>query len=152
MYLTRENIHNLEEIIVNLNTIQNEDDKREFLNEHVEDSAFFLSTLKKLNKSKFPKKNTKIQKDSTGIANVIVYNEDDIVKIFKEKNDKDIVNEYSLEQLKQMYSSVYNRNAPSNYTKGRIVSIFRDRLHTMNRAAAFAQMAEEREKVLKQNQ
>ena len=47
MYLTGENIHSLEEIIVNLNMIQNEEEKKEFLNKHVEDSALFLATLKK---------------------------------------------------------------------------------------------------------
>ena len=35
MYLTGENIHSLEEIIVNLNMIQNEEEKKEFLNKHV---------------------------------------------------------------------------------------------------------------------
>lgn len=146
MYLTRENIHSLDEIIVNLNMIQSEEEKKEFLNEHVEDSALFLTTLKKLNKSKIPKKHIKTQKDNLEAAKEILYNEDDIVSIFKEKNDNDIINEYSLNQLKQMYISVYNRKAPSNYTKRRIVSIFRDRFHTMNRVSAFAKMAEEREK------
>lgn len=144
MYLTRENIHSLEEIIVKLNTIQNEEEKKEFLNKHVEDCALFLATLKKLNKSKIPKNHVK--KDNLEVANEILYNEDDIVKIFKEKKDNDIIDEYSLNELKQMYNSVYNRKAPSNYTKGRIVSIFRDRFHTMNRVSAFTKMAEEREK------
>lgn len=146
MYLTRENIHSLEEIIVNLNMIQNEEEKEAFLNKHVEDSALFLSTLKKLNKSKIPQNHVKTKKDNSKTAKEILYNEDDIVGIFKEKNDNDIINEYSLNELKQMYSSVYNRKAPSNYTKRRIVSIFRDRFHTMNRVSAFAKMAEEREK------
>ena len=110
----------------------------------MEDCALFLATLKKLNKSKIPKNHVK--KDNLEVANEILYNEDDIVKIFKEKNDNDIIDEYSLNELKQMYNSVYNRKAPSNYTKGRIVSIFRDRFHTMNRVSAFTKMAEEREK------
>lgn len=147
MYLTRENIHSLEEIIVNLNMIQNEEEKKEFLNKHVEDSTLFLTTLKKLKKSKIPRNYLKIKKDNLETANEILYNEDDIVGIFKENNDNDIINKYSLNELKQMYSSVYNRKAPSNYTKGRIVSIFRDRFHTMNRVSAFSKMAEEREKI-----
>ena len=146
MYLTGENIHSLEEIIVNLNMIQNEEEKKEFLNKHVEDSALFLATLKKINKSKIPKNHEKNQKDKLKVTNEILYNEDDIISIFKEKSDNDIINKYSLNELKQMYNSVYNRKAPSNYTKGRIVSILRDRFHTMNRVSAFTKMAEEREK------
>lgn len=88
----------------------------------------------------------KIKNDNLETANEILYNEDDIVIFLKENNDNDIINKYSLNELKQMYSSVYNRKAPSNYTKGRIVSIFRDRFHTMNRVSAFSKLAEEREK------
>lgn len=35
MYLTKENICDLNEIIITLNTIQNEKDKEEFLNKNV---------------------------------------------------------------------------------------------------------------------
>ena len=115
MYLTGENIHSLEEIIVNLNMIQNEEEKKEFMNKHVEDSALFLATLKKINKSKIPKNHEKNQKDKLKVTNEILYNEDDIISIFKEKSDNDIINKYSLNELKQMYNSVYNRKAPSNY-------------------------------------
>lgn len=146
MYLTRESIVSLEEIIVNLNGINSEDEKNEFLKKHVEDSELLLKTLKKINKNKIPKNYTRIEKNSTEVVDTDLYSEDDIESIFKEKDDEEIINEYSLKELRQMYSSVYNRKAPSNYTKGRIVSIFRDRLHTMNRVAAFARLAKEREK------
>ena len=146
MYLTRESIHNLEEIIVNLNILESEEEKKEFLNEHVEDSILFISALKKVNKSNLPKEYARKEKMHDKNANVALYDEEDIMDIFREKDNTEIVNEYSSQELRQMYSSVYNRKAPSNYTKARIVSIFRDRLHTINRASAFAKMAKEREK------
>lgn len=53
--------------------------------------------------------------------------------------------EYSLKELRQMYSFVYKRKSPSNYTKERIISIFRDRIHTMNRVEAFVKRTKYRE-------
>lgn len=62
MYLTKENICDLNEIIIALNTIQNEKDKEEFLNKNIEDVNLFLTTLRKINKNKLPKIIKKILK------------------------------------------------------------------------------------------
>lgn len=62
MYLTKENICDLNEIIITLNTIQNEKDKEEFLNKNIEDVNLFLTTLRKINKNKLPKIIKKILK------------------------------------------------------------------------------------------
>lgn len=62
MYLTKENICDLNEIIIALNTIQNEKDKEEFLNKNIEDVNLFLTTLRKINKNKLPKNHKKILK------------------------------------------------------------------------------------------
>ena len=56
MYLTVENIKSLDDIISGLNTIEDEKEKEQFLYQHIEDTDFFLETLKKLNKKKIPAK------------------------------------------------------------------------------------------------
>lgn len=145
MYLTKENICDLNEIIIALNTIQNEKDKEEFLNKNVEDVNLFLTTLRKINKNKLPKNHKKNIKNDIDFTNNTFCDENEIIKIFKEKNDKTIMQEYSLKELRQMYSFVYKRKSPSNYTKERIISIFRDRIHTMNRVEAFVKMAKYKE-------
>lgn len=145
MYLTKENICDLNEIILTLNTIQNEKDKEEFLSKNVEDVNLFLTTLRKINKNKLPKNHKKNIKNDIDFTNNNFCDENEIIKIFKEKNDKTIMQEYSLKELRQMYSFVYKRKCPSKYTKKRIISIFRDRIHTMNRVEAFVKMAKDRE-------
>lgn len=145
MYLTKENICDLNEIILALNTIQNEKDKEEFLSKNVEDVNLFLTTLRKINKNKLPKNHKKNIKNDIDFTNNNFCDENEIIKIFKEKNDKTIMQEYSLKELRQMYSFVYKRKCSSNYTKERIISIFRDRIHTMNRVEAFIKMAKDRE-------
>lgn len=147
MYLTKESIRSLEEVIINLNNIDNDEEKNKFLEEHVEDSALLLKTLKKLNKSKIPMCHTKTQKDNVEIFENDMYEETEVYNIFERKNDNEIMKEYSLINLKQMYASVYKKKPTSSYTKERIVSTLRNRLHTMNRTAAFIKMAEEREKM-----
>lgn len=145
MYLTKENICDLNEIILTLNTIQNEKDKEEFLSKNVEDVNLFLTTLRKINKNKLPKNHKKNIKNDVNFTKNTFGNENEIIKIFKEKNDKTIMQEYSLKELRQMYNFVYKRKCSSNYTKERIISIFRDRIHTMNRVEAFVKMAKDRE-------
>lgn len=54
--------------------------------------------------------------------------------------------EYSLADLKGMYTSVYNRKPTSSYTKEKIISILRNRMHGMKRAESFGMLAEEPQK------
>ena len=75
-----------------------------------------------------------------------LYEENEIYSIFEQKDDKVIMEEYSLTALKQMYISIYKRKPTSSYTKERIISTLRNRMHTMNRTEAFMRLAEEREK------
>lgn len=53
MYLTVENVNNLNHIISEINNIEDEEQKEKFLNEHIEDTALFLDTIKKINKKKY---------------------------------------------------------------------------------------------------
>ncbi len=140
MEFTTENIHSLEYIIYSLNTIEDEDDKKKFLNGHVEDMDLFLNTIKKINKSKLPKPNKASKKIKEKDTEHKIYNEEDIYTLFQQKNDETIMQEYSLSDLKGMYASIYKRKATSNYTKEKILSTLRNRMYTMDRAAAFSLM------------
>lgn len=146
MYLTKKNINSLEEIITGLNDIKSEAEKNKFLEEHVEDATLLLKVLKKLNKSKMPKGQGKNRENNVEITEDCLYTEDQVYCIFREKSDSEILTEYSLTDLRQMYSSVYKKKPASSHTKQRIVSTLRNRLHTMNRTAAFLKLAEERQK------
>lgn len=53
MYLTIENINNLNCIISEINNIEDEEQKEKFLNEHIEDTSLFLDTIKKLIRKKY---------------------------------------------------------------------------------------------------
>lgn len=146
MYLTVENIKNLNDIISNLNTIEDEKEKEQFLKEHIEDTALFFDTIKKINKKKISTGYGKVQKQRREEAEMDLYKEEEIYTILCKKNNEEIMEGYSLSDLKRMYASVYNRQPTSSYTKERIISTLRNRMHTMKRADAFALMAEERNK------
>lgn len=145
MYLTLDNIKNLNGIISELNSIEDENEKEQFLNEHIEDTALFLDTIKK-NKKKIAMGHGRIQKQRQEGVEANLYTEEEIYKILSEKNNAEIMKDYSLSDLKKMYASIYKSNPTSSYTKERIVGVLRNRMHSMKRAEAFAAMAEEREK------
>lgn len=146
MYFTVENIKSLNGIIFGLNTIKDEKEIEEFLDEHIEDTVLFLETIKKLNKKKLPKKNGKLKTHKIEEEEKELYQEEEIYRILCEKNNVAIMNEYSLSDLKRMYESIYNRKPTSRYTKERIINSLRNRMHTMKRAEVFAGLAEERRK------
>lgn len=137
MYLTAENIRSLNDIILELNTIDDEKEKEQFLKDHTEDTALFLETMKKINKKKLPRKNAKVTKHGETKFETDVYQEEDIYRILQNKNNIEIMDEYSLADLKKMYAS--------GYTKERIIRTLRNRMHSMKRTKAFALLAEERE-------
>ena len=146
MYLTIENINNLNRIISEINNIEDEEQKEKFLNEHIEDTALFFDTIKKINKKKISRGYGKVSKQRTKEAETGIYREEEIYKILCEKNNAEIIKEYSLSDLKKMYASIYKKSPTSSYTKERIVEVLRNIMHTMKRAEAFAVLAEEREK------
>lgn len=146
MYLTLENINDLNYIISELNRIQDDKQKEKFLNEHIEDTDLFLETVKKINKNKIPTGQKKAKRRKEEVLETNLYKEEDIYSILLEKNNTEIMQEYSLSDLKKMYASIYKTNPASGYTKERIVGVLRNRMHSMRRAEAFALLAEEREK------
>lgn len=146
MYLTSKNINSLNGIISELNSMEDDREKERFLGEHIEDTALFLEILRKVNKKKIPVGYGKIQKQERENVEVKLYKEEDIYAILCEKDDAEIVKDYSLNELKQMYASIYEKRPASKYTKERIISVLRNRMHSMKRAEAFASLAAERDK------
>lgn len=137
MYLTVENIKSLDDIISGLNTIEDEKEKERFLYQHIEDTALFLDTIKKLNKKNIPSKAKKSNKLQTQKLKTDVYQEEEIYGVLCEKNNEEIMREYSLSDLQKMYASVYKRKPASRDTKERILSTLRNRMYTVKRAEAF---------------
>lgn len=145
MYLTVENIRNLDNIISNFNVIEDEDEKEQFLKNHIEDTALFLDAIKKINKKKITIMQSEIQKKRReNDVKTSLYKEEDIYMILSQKSNAEIVKEYSLSDLRRMYVTFYKKSPASNYTKQRILGILRNRMHTMKRAEAFALAADER--------
>ena len=147
MYLTLENLNDLNDIISKLNNIEDEDEKKQFLNTHTEDSALFLNVLKKVNKKKISMgyNKAKVQKQREEVETNL-YEEDEIYAILNRKENIEIIKEYSFMDLKKMYAAVYKTNPTSNYTKERIIGVLRNRMHTMKRAESFGLSVEERNK------
>lgn len=81
MYLTSENINSLNGIISELNSMEDDGEKERFLGEHIEDTALFLKTLRKVNKKKIPVGYGKIQKQERENVEVKLYKEEDIYAI-----------------------------------------------------------------------
>lgn len=145
MYLTLESTRTLNEIISELNSIENETERKQFLNEHTEDTAFFLDTIKKINKKNIPtNRHQKKPKNKQTDIKTNLYAENEIYAILCQKNNEAMLKEYSLSDLKNMYTSIYKKTPTSSYTKEKLINVLRHRMHTMQRADAFVSLAEER--------
>ena len=71
--------------------------------------------------------------------------EDSIMRIFAENSADAILASYSMRDLQRMYYAVYGQAATSSYTKTRIVTVLKDRMHAMRRAEAFTRRLDEME-------
>ncbi|MEY8232922.1 hypothetical protein AALA82_15045 [Oscillospiraceae bacterium 50-16] len=144
MYLTRESIDTLHSIILTLNTLEDEESQTQFLDQHTEDTAFLLETLKSLNKGKLPRKHKAMATPSEPAAGH--YSEEELDRIFGGMDTEDILQTYSLADLKDMYCSAYHRNATSRYKKLDIIRTLRNWHFAKRRGDAFARMADARKK------
>ena len=144
MYLTRESIDTLHSIILTLNTLEDEESQKQFLDQHTEDTAFLLETLKSLNKGRLPKKHR--AKPPAAEPAEGHYSEEELDRIFGGMDTEDILQAYSLADLKDMYCSAYHRNATSSYKKLDIIRTLRNRHFAKKRGDAFARMADARRK------
>lgn len=144
MYLTKENITILNEVITNINNLDSEEEKTIFLNKSVEDVSLLLGTLKSINKSKLPRERKNRRQPEMMCKKK--YDEKEISEIFAQKDDGQIMAEYSMADLKAMYQSIYQKKPLSKYKKQDIVNTIRHRFYTIDRASAFASLAEGRKR------
>ena len=100
MYLTRESIDTLHSIILTLNTLEDEESQTQFLDQNTEDTAFLLETLKSLNKGKLPRKHKAMATPSEPAAGH--YSEEELDRIFGGMDTEDILQTYSLADLKDI--------------------------------------------------
>ena len=146
MYLTKQNIAALNDIITGLNQLDEENARKEFLERHTEDAASLLAALNRLNKSKLPKQHRKKEQSITQPDRVRLYSDTQLEHIFSENDDDNILQNYSVAELRSMYYSAYQRNASTHYTKLDLVRTLRRRFFAVKRGEAFARLADERTK------
>lgn len=143
MYIKKNELQVLDEIITKISKFTTYEEFSKYLLDTVEDEEKFMKILKKIKKLKIPKKQT-LKKEE--IIKTDAYTEEEIYEILTAKSNEEIAKEYSLKELKKMYSSIYKRNPTMDKTKANILSTLRNRMHTMKRAEAFQLLAKEREK------
>lgn len=146
MYVTSEMIHILNEIISEWNRLEDERERERFLSEHVEDKALFVKVLKKVSHKKLQEEKERPHKQIEKSIGTALYKEEALYTILSEKDDAEILREYTRSDLRDMYASVYGKNPSSGYTKENILHTLRNRMHKMKRAEAFVSLAEERDK------
>lgn len=132
MCITKNEILELNDIIQHLNAFNDENEREKYLKCAVEDVDLFLSTLKKINKSKLAtskKKKTVYKKRHN-------YTTEAVMKIFEENDLDDIVAEYSKQELTDMYLTFYTSKPLSSYDKKRIAQNVYHYIHTMERTKA----------------
>lgn len=132
MCITKNEILEWNKIIQSINSFNNENDLELYLENQVEDVELFITTLKTINKSKLVKSKKKMQNCSL----VHQYTEEMIISIFKENKLEDIVEEYSKQELAEMYFTFYASKPLSSYDKTRIAQNIYQYIYTINRTKA----------------
>lgn len=134
MGITKIQIHELDTVIDAINTMNTEEDKRRYLEEHVEDVDFFLETLRKVNKNKLgsgKKKGFPVKEN-----NKLVYKETEVFDFFKNNTLSEIVTKCSKAELTAMYYAVYCCKPLSADSKERIAQAIKGYIYTMSRTDA----------------
>ena len=110
--------------------------------ENIVEVLEILNTIKKSNLNKTIKMIKGNQKNrENGQRNNVNKNErylnEDILKIFYDLTDEDIMSKFKLVELQSMYMCLYSEKPSSGKTKQDIVDVIRNYIYTSNRANAF---------------
>lgn len=137
MYFNYEYIKGLDDFLEEFNAL--EDDKQQvYLQNNVEDVALFIDAIKKINKSKMIKFDiAKKDKKKKNIGLHPNYSEKEIYELLNKYDDDILLKKFTYNDLLDMYISIYGSKPLSGSTKQSLIKGFRNRMHTMNRAAAF---------------
>lgn len=137
MYFNYEYIKGLDDFLEEFNAL--EDDKQQvYLQNNVEDVALFIDAIKKINKSKMIKLDiAKKDEKKKNIGFHPNYSEKEIYELLNKYDDDTLLKKFTYNDLLDMYISIYESKPLSGSTKQSLIKGFRNRMHTMNRAAAF---------------
>lgn len=137
MYFNYEYIKGLDDFLEEFNAL--DDDKQQvYLQNNVEDVALFIDAIKKINKSKMIKFDVaKKDKKKKNIGLHPNYSEKEIYELLNKYDDDTLLKKFTYNDLLDMYISIYESKPLSGSTKQSLIKGFRNRMHTMNRAAAF---------------
>lgn len=135
MCITRTQILELNSVITALNSYEDEEERRAYLDTAVEDTDLFLQTLRSVNKKKVAGQSRK----KAGVQNNIIasrYREEEVERIFEEGRLEEIVQQYTKAQLTEMYYAVYKAKPLSAAGKERIAHSIRQHFHNIDRTRA----------------
>lgn len=132
MCITKKEILELNDVIRNINSFNDEAERDIYLQNAVEDVDLFLTTLKGINKSKLIK--TKKGKKTDKKYNH--YTVENVIKIFEENSLDDIVIKYTKQELTDMYSVFFTSKPLTSCDKKRIAQNISHYIYTMNRTKA----------------
>lgn len=130
MCITRNQIKELKEVIDGINSFEDEKERTDFLNNHVEDVDLFISALRSINKKKL----SPVKERKTGKA-AVKYGQNEVIDIFKNNKLESIISEYSLNELSDMYVAIFNSTPISSFKKARIAQTINNYLYAMDRAS-----------------
>lgn len=151
MKLGKSDLNLLQKLINIINDISdsNKDDSAvdiESVYEYIdkEDLVDFLSVLGNVKKSSINNIRKIVDKDKNDKSykkllksDKIEYTSEEILKIFNNLTDDEIIKGYKLQELKSMYYSLYSQNPSKSKNKQDIVSTIRNYIYVSMRAKAF---------------
>lgn len=151
MKLGKSDLNLLQKLINIINDISdsNKDDSAvdiESVYEYIdkEDLVDFLSVLGNVKKSSINNIRKIVDKDKNDKSykkllksDKIEYTSEEILKIFNNLTDDEIIKGYKLQELKSMYYSLYSQNPSKSKNKQYIVSTIRNYIYVSMRAKAF---------------
>ena len=135
--LTSQQINELEFIINYLNNT--ESPKKEDIKDIVEDLDQLLKVLSTVKTSKIKKLFKKpVNKEFELVSTS--YDKENVMKLFASSCNEDIIKDYSLAQLKEMFIAVYGKKPMSKFKKGDIVNSIEKMLQQIERVEGFNEL------------
>ena len=135
MCITRTQILELNEVITTLNSYEDEEERRAYLNTAVEDTDLFLRALRNVNKKKVAGQSRKKTVAQSKRINS-QYREEEVERIFENSRLEEIVQQYTKVQLTEMYYTIYETKPLSAAGKERIAHSIRQHFYNIDRTRA----------------
>lgn len=131
MCITKAQICELNTIVDRFNSIDDADARMQYLESQVEDAAFFLEVLKKVNKN-----NLRISKGRGAPVlkkNKYAFEKADVLARFQANSVESVVADSTKDELIAMYYAIFDSKPLSSDNKMRIAQAIQNYIHDMNR-------------------